>query len=128
MGLSSNFGPRVDPITRQIAQHPGIDFSAPSGTPILAAGNGTVLKVEADHAYGQFVEIKHSDGFVTKYAHTRKIYVQQGQTVTRGQAIAEVGNTGRSTGPHLHYEVSINGTLINPMQALANHGAQLTEK
>ena len=128
IGLSSNFGPRVDPITRQIAQHPGIDFSAPPGTPILATGNGTVLKVESDHAYGQFVEIKHSDGFVTKYAHTRKIYVQQGQVVSRGQAIAEVGNTGRSTGPHLHYEVSINGTLINPMQTLANHGAQMTEK
>lgn len=128
IGLSSNFGPRVDPITRQIAQHPGIDFSAPPGTPILATGNGTVLKVETDHAYGRFVEIKHSDGFVTKYAHTRKIHVQEGQTVSRGQIIAEVGNTGRSTGPHLHYEVSVNGHLINPMQALASHGTQIAEK
>lgn len=128
IGLSSNFGPRVDPITRQIAQHPGIDFSAPPGTPILATGNGTVLKVETDHAYGNFVEIKHGDGFVTKYAHTRKIFVQQGQVVTRGQPIAEVGNTGRSTGPHLHYEVSVNGRLINPMQALVNHGTQIAEK
>jgi len=121
VGLSSNYGSRIDPITKQIAQHPGIDFSALPGTPILATGNGTVLRAESDQAYGQFIEIKHIDGFITKYAHARKVYVTQGQMVTRGQIIAEVGNTGRSTGPHLHYEVSLNGSIINPMQVLARH-------
>lgn len=119
VGLTSNFGSRIDPITRRIAQHPGIDFSAPPGTPILAAGSGIVIRVGVDHAYGQHIEIKHIDGFSTKYAHARKIHVQQGQSVERGQVIAEVGNTGRSTGPHLHYEVMHNGLLINPIQALA---------
>lgn len=119
-GLSSNYGPRIDPFTKRIAQHPGIDFSAPPGTPILAAGSGTVLRTGNDHAYGLFVEIKHIDGFVTKYAHARKIMVQQGQPVTRGQTIAEVGTTGRTTGPHLHYEVRHNDSLINPIQALAS--------
>ena len=118
-GLSSNYGPRVDPITKRIAQHPGIDFSAPPGTPILAAGSGTVIRAGNDYAYGLFVEIKHIDGFITKYAHARKIYVQPGQVVTRGQMIAEVGTTGRTTGPHLHYEVRLNDSLINPIQTLA---------
>ena len=118
-GLSSNYGPRIDPITKRIAQHPGIDFSAPPGTPILAAGNGVVIRTGNDYAYGLFIEIKHIDGFVTKYAHARKIHVQQGQPVTRGQTIAEVGSTGRTTGPHLHYEVRHNDSLINPIQALA---------
>ena len=116
---SSQFGVRVDPITRQISQHLGVDFSAPIGTPILATGNGTVLRVETDQGYGKFVEIKHSDGFVTKYAHTSKIYVREGQNVSRKQAIGEVGNSGRSTGSHLHYEISVNGSPINPMQILA---------
>ena len=128
IGLSSNYGSRIDPITRQMAQHPGIDFSAPPGTPILATGNGVVLRAETDHAYGQFIEIKHTDGFITKYAHARKLFVTQGQTVTRGQSIAEVGNTGRSTGPHLHYEVSLNGSLINPMQVLASQDIHKVER
>lgn len=123
-GLTSNFGPRIDPITRRIAQHPGIDFSAPPGTPILAAGSGIINRVGVDHAYGQYVEIKHIDGFTTKYAHARKIHVEQGQVIERGQVIAEVGNTGRSTGPHLHYEVTLNGSLINPVQALANRNGR----
>ena len=118
-GLSSNYGPRIDPITKRIAQHPGIDFSAPPGTPILAAGSGTVIHAGNDYAYGLYVEIKHIDGFITKYAHARKLLVQQGQSVTRGQMIAEVGTTGRTTGPHLHYEVRLNDSLINPIQVLA---------
>jgi murein DD-endopeptidase MepM/ murein hydrolase activator NlpD len=128
IGLSSNYGQRIDPITRQIAQHPGIDFSAPPGTPILATGHGVVLRAETDHVYGQFIVLKHSDGFTTKYAHARKMFVTKGQNVTRGQVIAEVGNTGRSTGPHLHYEVSLNGSTINPMQVFARQGIQKAEK
>ena len=110
---------RIDPFTKTLANHPGVDFSAPPGTQILATGNGTVLRVVNDREYGLFVEIKHADGFVTKYAHTRKVFVEAGQTVTRGQLIAEVGSTGRATGSHLHYEVIKDGTLINPMLALA---------
>jgi murein DD-endopeptidase MepM/ murein hydrolase activator NlpD len=117
-GLSSNFGTRIDPFTRQLAQHPGIDFSAPPGTPILASGDGRVIRAEFDSAYGNFIEIEHADNFVSKYAHARKINVKAGQDVKRGQVIAEVGSTGRSTGPHLHYEISRNGNIINPMQIL----------
>jgi murein DD-endopeptidase MepM/ murein hydrolase activator NlpD len=118
VGLSSNFGTRIDPFTRQLAQHPGIDFSAPPGTPILASGDGKVVRAEFDNAYGNFIEIEHADNFVSKYAHARKLNVKAGQEVKRGQVIAEVGSTGRSTGPHLHYEISRNGSIINPMQIL----------
>ncbi|MGV0981798.1 MAG: M23 family metallopeptidase [Polynucleobacter sp.] len=120
----SSYGPRIDPITKRIAQHPGVDFSAPPGTSIYAAGNGVVHRVETDRAYGLFVEIKHADGFITKYAHTRKINVQPGQAVSRGDVIAEVGNSGRSTGPHLHYEVTFNGNLINPVQVMASRNSK----
>lgn len=118
LGLSSNFGSRIDPIRKVMAQHPGVDFSAPPGTPILASGDGTVLRAETDPAYGQFIEIKHADGFVSKYAHARKLFVQPGEAVNRGQKIAEVGATGRATGPHLHYEIYKNKDLFNPMQFL----------
>jgi murein DD-endopeptidase MepM/ murein hydrolase activator NlpD len=119
IGLSSNYGTRIDPFTRLLAQHPGVDFSAPAGTPILAAGDGLVLRAEYDSAYGNFIEIAHADQFVSKYAHASKVHVKAGQRIQRGQVIAEVGNTGRSTGPHLHYEISHQGKMINPMQILA---------
>jgi murein DD-endopeptidase MepM/ murein hydrolase activator NlpD len=118
VGLSSNFGTRIDPFTRQLAQHPGVDFSAPSGTPILASGDGKVIRAAFDSTYGNFIEIEHADNFISKYAHARKLNVKVGQEVKRGQVIAEVGSTGRSTGPHLHYEISRNGNIINPMQIL----------
>jgi murein DD-endopeptidase MepM/ murein hydrolase activator NlpD len=108
----------MDPFTKQLAQHPGIDFSAPPGAPILASGDGKVVRAEFDGAYGNFIEIEHADNFISKYAHARKLNVKAGQDVKRGQVIAEVGSTGRSTGPHLHYEISRNGTIINPMQIL----------
>jgi len=118
VGLSSNFGTRIDPFTRQLAQHPGVDFSAPPGTPILASGDGKVIRAAFDSTYGNFIEIEHADNFISKYAHARKLNVKVGQEVKRGQVIAEVGSTGRSTGPHLHYEISRNGNIINPMQIL----------
>jgi len=124
LGLNSNFGPRVDPITRTVAQHSGIDFVAKVGTPILASGNGTVLRAGWDGAYGLTVEIKHAEGYVSKYAHASKIDVAVGQTVTRGQKIAEVGLTGRTTGAHLHFEVLYNGQLVNPMQVLVVPGSK----
>jgi murein DD-endopeptidase MepM/ murein hydrolase activator NlpD len=128
IGLSSNFGARIDPFTRSLAQHPGVDFSAPSGTPILASGDGVVLRAEYDGAYGNFIEIEHADQFVSKYAHARKLHVQVGQKIKRGQLIAEVGSTGRSTGAHLHYEISRNGTIINPMQILIARPTQLAQQ
>lgn len=128
LGLSSNFGSRLDPFTKLLAQHPGIDFSAPSGTPIIASGNGTVTTVGYDAAYGRFLEISHSDGFASKYAHARKIHVRQGQVVQRGQIIAEVGSTGRSTGPHLHYEITHHGRHVNPMQFLISNSTKLAKQ
>jgi murein DD-endopeptidase MepM/ murein hydrolase activator NlpD len=124
LGLNSNFGPRVDPITRTVAQHSGIDFVAKVGTPILASGNGTISRAGWDGAYGLTVEIKHAEGYVSKYAHASKIEVAVGQTVTRGQKIAEVGLTGRTTGAHLHFEVLYNGQLVNPMQVLVVPGSK----
>ncbi len=118
LGLTSNFGPRIDPFTKTLAFHSGIDFSAPAGTPVLASGNGKVTKVARDPAYGIYIEIEHADGFASKYAHVRAAFVKEGQAVMRGQKIAEVGSTGRSTSPHLHYEIARNGNAINPMQAL----------
>jgi murein DD-endopeptidase MepM/ murein hydrolase activator NlpD len=126
LGLNSNFGPRVDPITRTVAQHSGIDFVAKIGTPILAAGNGTVLRAGWDGAYGLTVEIKHAEGYVSRYAHASKIDVAAGQTVTRGQKIAEVGLTGRTTGAHLHFEVLRLGQFVNPMQVLVVPGSRQT--
>ena len=124
LGLNSNFGPRVDPITRTVAQHSGIDFVAKVGTPILAAGHGTVLRAGWDGAYGLTVEIKHAEGYISKYAHAKKIDVTVGQTVTRGQKIAEVGLTGRTTGAHLHFEVLRHGQFVNPMQVLVVPGSK----
>ena len=118
-GLSSNFGARVDPITNSPAFHPGIDFNAKAGTQVLAAGNGTVIKAKQDPELGNVIEIKHTEGFTSLYAHCQKLLVNQGDIVVRGQLIAEVGNTGRSTGPHLHFSIYKNGTLLNPMDVLA---------
>ena len=118
-GLSSNFGQRLDPITNSPAFHPGIDFNAKPGTPVLAAGSGTVIKAKRDPELGNVIEIKHTEGFTSLYAHCQKLLVAQGDTVSRGQLIAEVGSTGRSTGPHLHFSVYRNGMLLNPMDVLA---------
>jgi murein DD-endopeptidase MepM/ murein hydrolase activator NlpD len=118
-GLSSNFGARLDPITNSPAFHPGIDFNAKPGTQVLAAGNGTVIRAKHDPELGNVIEIKHTEGFTSLYAHCQKLLVNQGDTVTRGQLIGEVGNTGRSTGPHLHFSVYKNGSLLNPMDVLA---------
>jgi murein DD-endopeptidase MepM/ murein hydrolase activator NlpD len=87
-------------------------------------GNGTVLRAGWDGAYGLTVEIKHAEGYVSKYAHARQIDVTVGQTVTRGQKIAEVGLTGRTTGAHLHFEILYNGQLVNPMQVLVVPGSK----
>jgi murein DD-endopeptidase MepM/ murein hydrolase activator NlpD len=118
LGMTSNFGVRLDPFTKQLAQHSGVDFVTPVGTPIVASGDGTVIRAELDPAYGKFIEIAHADGFVSKYAHNSKLLVKAGQAVTRGQIISESGSTGRSTGPHLHYEVHQNSSILNPAKIL----------
>ena len=118
LGMTSNFGVRVDPFTKQLAQHSGIDFVTPVGTPVVATGDGVVSKAGQDPAYGNFIEIAHGDGFVSKYAHNSKLFVKPGQTITRGQLIAKSGSTGRSTGPHLHYEIHQNSGYLNPAKIL----------
>ena len=116
--MSSNYGMRIDPFTKNLAHHSGIDFQAQPGTGIVASGYGTVSKVGTDSIYGKFIEISHADGFVSKYAHAQKVFVKDGEKISKGQLIAEVGSTGRSTGPHLHYEIIRNGSHLNPAQVL----------
>ena len=113
--LTSGFGLRIDPFTQVMAKHEGIDFSAAIGTPIIASASGVVSRSGWDSQYGNVIEIKHAEGFKTRYAHASQLLVRVGQTVNRGDVIAKVGNTGRSTGPHLHYEIIKAGAHINPL-------------
>jgi murein DD-endopeptidase MepM/ murein hydrolase activator NlpD len=117
--IGSGFGFRHDPFTGRAALHTGLDFPADAGTPIHAAAGGVVLSTEGQGAYGQMVELDHGNGLVTRYAHTSKMLVRPGEVVKRGQQIALVGSTGRSTGPHLHFEVMLDGTHQNPARFLA---------
>ena len=116
--LTSGYGLRIDPFTQAMAKHEGIDFSAAVGTPIIASASGVVSRSGWDSQYGNVIEIKHAEGFKTRYAHASQLLVRVGQTVNRGDVIAKVGNTGRSTGPHLHYEVMKAGAHINPLNML----------
>ena len=115
---SSNFGFRIDPITGQKSYHEGIDFPAQTGTPILAAASGKVINAEWHGDYGRMVDIDHGNGLVSRYAHASSINVREGDLVVRGQQIGQVGTTGRSTGPHLHFEVRLNGAPQNPARFL----------
>jgi len=117
----SSFGWRVDPFTGTRSLHEGIDFSAPSGTPIVAAAGGVVLAAEFHTGYGYMVDIDHGNDLVTRYAHSSRLLVKPGDLVKRGQRIALVGSTGRSTGSHLHFEVRLGGVAVNPNNFL-NHG------
>lgn len=115
----SPFGNRIDPFTQRLSFHPGMDLVAPTGTPILAAAGGRVIFAGPKAGYGNAVEIDHGNGFVTRYGHASKIDVRVGQIVMPEEHIADVGSTGRSTGPHLHFEVLVNGQPINPADYLA---------
>jgi murein DD-endopeptidase MepM/ murein hydrolase activator NlpD len=115
---ASSFGWRIDPFTGQNALHEGADFIADAGTPIFAAAGGVVLTAEIHHQYGKMIEIDHGNDFVTRYAHASKLLVKPGDVVQRGRKIAEVGSTGRSTGPHLHFEVRYRGVAQNPSRFL----------
>ena len=123
--VGSGFGWRTDPFTGQMARHEGMDFAAPPGTPIHSAAGGVVLSAEFHPEYGNVVEIDHGNELKTRYAHALRVVVRPGDLVKRGQKIAEVGNTGRSTGPHLHFEVLSKGVAQNPAKFLAAPGNPL---
>lgn len=118
---SSSFGWRVDPFTGQMAFHEGLDFMAEVGAPIYAAASGIVTAAERTPDYGNIVKIDHGAGVETRYAHASRLLVKPGQRVEKGQLIAEVGNTGRSTGAHLHFEVRLNGTALDPRRYLTSN-------
>lgn len=117
--VGSGFGFRIDPFNRRAALHTGLDFAAPTGTPIRAAAGGRVLEADRDGAYGLALQIDHGNGLVTRYGHTSQILVKPGDVVRRGQEVALVGSTGRSTGPHLHFEVLLGGVPQDPAKFLA---------
>jgi len=114
--VTDGFGMRMHPILHILRMHEGIDFEAEVGTPVYATGNGVISFVGHRGGYGLAVEINHGFGYVTVYAHLSKAEVKEGQRVKRGQEIAKTGDTGLSTGPHLHYEVRHNGIALNPNQ------------
>ena len=114
--VSSSFGGRSSPFGRGGQFHKGLDISNRMGTPVVAPAEGTVIMAARDGAYGNSVEIDHGGGIVTKYAHLQRATVKPGQWVRRGEVLGHVGMTGRTTGPHLHYEVRLNGVPVNPMR------------
>lgn len=112
--VGSPYGTRIDPISGHAARHTGLDFPAPPGTVISAAAGGVVVTQEFHREYGNMVEIAHGSGLITRYAHASRVFVKAGDLVRQGQKIAEVGSTGRVTGPHLHFEVLKDGAWQNP--------------
>lgn len=116
--LGSSFGWRIDPLNGRSALHTGLDFPAEPGTAILAAAGGVVVTQEYHVAYGNMVEVDHGNDLVTRYAHASRVLVKKGDLIKRGQKIAEVGTTGRSTGPHLHFEVLVQGVYQDPQKFL----------
>jgi murein DD-endopeptidase MepM/ murein hydrolase activator NlpD len=119
-GITAGFGQRMDPFTGEGAFHTGIDIAAPVGTPIRAAADGILFHAGPDSSYGNEALIDHGYGLTTKYGHLSSLKVVVGEEVSRGQIIGTVGMTGRTTGPHLHYEVLVGGTPVNPMNYLHN--------
>jgi len=115
---ASSFGRRIDPFNGQWAMHEGIDFIADYGSPIVAAAGGVVIFAGFHPQYGYMIDIDHGNDLLTRYAHTSKIVVREGDLVQRGKKIGEVGTTGRSTGPHLHFEVRFRGAAQNPAKFL----------
>lgn len=114
--VSSLFGVRTDPFTGRLTQHTGIDFAARAGADVVAVAAGIVSEAGVRDGYGKLVEINHGNGYATRYAHSSRLLVKVGDRVNKGQAIATVGSSGRSTGPHVHFEVLFNGALVNPQQ------------
>jgi murein DD-endopeptidase MepM/ murein hydrolase activator NlpD len=116
--ITSGFGPRVDPFLRRLAMHAGVDIRGESGDPVRAAASGTVVYAERHKAYGLMVEIDHGNGLTTRYAHLSAIGVREGAKVPAGGILGKIGSTGRSTAPHLHFEVRLNGDAVDPRRYL----------
>jgi murein DD-endopeptidase MepM/ murein hydrolase activator NlpD len=126
--FTSGFGMRTHPILKYRRMHNGVDWAAPRGTPIMAAGNGTVTEAKWKSGYGRFLEIRHANGYASRYAHLFRFAdgIKVGSKVRLGQVVAYVGSTGLSTGPHLHYEVTVNGRHVDPMRIRVPRGIVLT--
>ncbi len=127
--ISSGYGTRHHPILGFTKAHKGVDFAAPTGTPVYAAGNGTILEIKRKGSYGKYIKIFHNGIYTTTYAHLNGFArnLQRGSKVTQGQVVGYVGSTGRSSGPHLHYEIIEKGQHVNPLMIKSNSGKQLVE-
>jgi murein DD-endopeptidase MepM/ murein hydrolase activator NlpD len=118
--ISSYFGQRTDPFTGRLAYHRGLDFAGPAGSQVVAVASGVVTYAKERFGYGKTVEINHGNGYVTRYAHNQRLLVAAGETIQKGQPISLIGSTGRSTGPHLHFEVLKQGRSVDPMSFVSN--------
>ncbi len=114
--ISSRYGRRTDPLSGKKSYHRGVDFAGKRGTSVVAVASGVVLRSQKGDGYGNLVELKHADGYSTLYAHNQENLVEVGDVVTKGQTIALLGNTGRSSGPHVHFEVHRNGKIVDPIK------------
>ncbi len=112
--FTSRFGYRIDPFTGKPTMHAGLDIAAPPGTPVYAPADGIISYIGYESGYGKIVSIDHGYGVVTRFAHNSRVFVEQGQKVSRRDVISAIGNTGRSSGPHVHYEVRVNGVPVDP--------------
>lgn len=117
--LSSSFGRRVDPFTGRLASHKGVDFAGAEGDPVIAVASGVVVGAEYSPGFGHVIEVNHGNGYMTRYAHNASLEVDVGDLVLKGDAIARMGSTGRSTGPHVHLEVLLDGEQLDPMTFIA---------
>jgi murein DD-endopeptidase len=127
--VSSNFNPRrLNPVTGRVAPHKGVDFAVPNGTPVLAVGDGEVVQAKYSSGAGNYVAIRHGRQYMTRYMHMSRLLVKPGDKVKRGDRIGLSGSTGRSTGPHIHYEIWINNQAVNPLTAKLPRTEGLTGK
>ena len=122
--LTSDYGMRTHPVLKRRARHHGVDLAAPTGTPVYATADGLVGQAERFSTYGLYIRLDHGANLETRYAHLSKLAVAEGETVRKGDIIGYVGSTGRSTGPHLHYEVRIDGVAVNPIPYMLETEAQ----
>ena len=120
--ISSTYGYRTDPFSGKKAMHHGVDFAGKRGSEVIAVAAGVVIRAERVAGYGNLLEIRHSDGYTTRYAHNEKNLVEVGDVVAKGDTIALLGSTGRSSGPHVHFEVRRNGKSVNPRRLIAKQG------
>jgi len=117
--MSSRFGRRVDPITGAMAWHAGVDFAGKEGADVIAVASGVVVFAGVRSGYGKMIELNHGGGYKTRYGHHQDLLVEAGDVVKRGQVIGSIGSTGRSTGPHVHFEVLKNGKKVDPKRYVA---------